>query len=256
VIKDGAALVNLAGREHWNGVYMSEEPQIAPKTDPIRKWIEAHIPKAHEGEKTCIEIGCYPGRYLSVFGELGYSLSGIDLTDRLDVLPAWLRFKGYQVGSFWKMDFLDSHLSQKFDVVASFGFLEHFTNWDAILAKHICLVKAGGYLILETPNFLGGFQRWIHVNFDSNNYERHCISAMDIEKWGAILRGSQFDIIYGRYFGGFTFWTLDQTLTFIQKLILKILRKSRRPLNSVLPKDRKIYSPFCGMIARKRNAKG
>lgn len=253
VLVEEVAMTNLAVQEHWNQVYRDVEPQIAQKIDPVRAWIEANIPNIDGKNKTCIEIGCYPGRYLSVFGELGYELFGIDLTDKLGILPTWLREKGYKVGSFWKMGIQDFDPKQKFDVVASFGFIEHFTNWDKILMKHMSFVKENGYLILEVPNFLGAFQHWVHANFDRANYERHCLSAMDIERWREILDVSQFDIIYEKYFGGFDFWTVDRNLTLIKKLFIKILKKLRRPLNIILPKDRKMYSPFCGVIARRRN---
>lgn len=249
-------MTNRAGQEHWNRVYVDEEPQIIPKMNPIRAWIEAYIPNAEEKNNTCIEIGCYPGRFLSVFGELGYELYGIDLADKLEKLPIWLKAKGYKVGYFWKKDFVSFEPERTFDVVASFGFIEHFTNWEEILMKHMSLVKQNGYLILEAPNFIGAFQHWVHVNFDRDNYERHCVPAMDIEKWREVVEVNQFDIIYEKYFGRFTFWTTgDENLTLVKKLFVKILKKLRRPLNIVLPKDRKMYSPFGCLIARRRNGK-
>jgi len=53
----------------------------------------------------------------------------------------------------------------KFDIVASFGFIEHFTNWVEILESHISLLNNNGYLIVEVPNFIGPFQHWLHAKF-------------------------------------------------------------------------------------------
>jgi hypothetical protein len=75
-------VTNKASQEFWNQVY-DVEPQIAGRSDIIRAWIEAYVPNVAGANKTCIEIGCYPGRYLSVFGELGYELFGIDLKIKL-----------------------------------------------------------------------------------------------------------------------------------------------------------------------------
>lgn len=244
-------MANRVSLEYWNHAYGDVMPQIALKSDPVRAWIESNIPKADGTNKKCIEIGCYPGRYLSVFGELGYELFGIDMTDKLEILPVWLNEQHYKVGSLIKMDFLDFKPKQKFDVVSSFGFIEHFTDWDNILMKHINMVKEGGYLIVEVPNFYGAFQNWVHFTFDRSNYERHCILAMDIEKWKQIIEDNKFEIIYAKYFGKFNFWAMDADLTLKEKFFLKIFKKFRRPLSILLPNDRKIYSPYCGLIARK-----
>lgn len=44
----------------------------------INVFIKRYIPKTEKG--TCIEIGSFPGPYLTTFGDLGYILNGIDST--------------------------------------------------------------------------------------------------------------------------------------------------------------------------------
>jgi len=246
-------MTNRASAEYWNRIHPKEELRIIPNMDPIRAWIETNFHALQKEAKTCIEIGCYPGRFLAVFGELGYELFGVDLVDNLEILPSWLKDMGYKVGTFWKMDIMDFDPNQKFDVVSSFGFMEHFTNWDQILIKHMSLVRKNGFLVLEVPNFIGVFQHWVHLKLDRANLERHYVPAMDIRKWKEILTAGGFDIIYAKYFGKFAFWTADENLTLISKLFVRILKKFRCPLNIILPKDTRIYSPFCGVIARKRD---
>ena len=119
-------------------------------------------------------------------------------------MPAWLEQCGYRVGSFWAQDFTRFAPGRKFDLVASFGFIEHFTNWEEILAKHAALVDDKGCLVIEAPNFTGAFQHWLHSGFDQLNYARHHIPAMDIAKWAAFLQRSGFDITYRGYFGAAT----------------------------------------------------
>lgn len=245
---------NKATKAYWDKGYAYIEPRVAPKSDLIRAWIERHVPSVSGSEnKTCIEIGCYPGTYLSVFGELGYELYGIDFCEQLQLLPKYLRERGYRVGDFWQEDFLKFIHPRKFDVVASFGFVEHFTNWAEILEKHISLLNREGYLIVEVPNFTGFFQQWFHANFDKSNYARHHVPAMDLKKWTDILDSRGLEIIYKGYFGRFDFWTEYEQGDLLEKLFLKSLILPRDFLKRVLPKDKKAYSPFGGIVAKKRD---
>jgi len=243
---------NKASQEYWNLEYEAYKLHIAKKKDFIRRWIEAHIPPAGDTPRTCLEIGCYPGRFIAVFGELGYTLFGIDLADDLAELPEWLEQSGYRVGSFWREDFSAFDPQRKFDIVTSFGFIEHFTNWEEILRKHMALVADKGHLIVEAPNFTGRFQNWLHLNFDKANYARHHLPAMDIDKWAALIEQCGFEIIYAGYFGKFRFWTEPEPRTIRQRLILRVLRFLQPLLRVALPPNKKTYSPFCGVIATRR----
>jgi 2-polyprenyl-3-methyl-5-hydroxy-6-metoxy-1,4-benzoquinol methylase len=247
---------NKADQEYWNQEHAGFKFHIARKKDFIRNWIESHIPPAANERRTCLEIGCYPGRFLPVFGNLGYELYGVDLADNLAALVAWLSASGCRTGMFWKQDFTTFDPQQTFDVVSSFGFVEHFTNWQDILGKHADLVAPGGYLALEAPNFVGKFQHWLHSGFDQQNYARHYIPAMDIDAWERILKQRGFDIVYKGYFGRFRFWTEKQPRTVYQSLVLFGLGLVRPLLKWVLPRDRKAYSPFCGVIAVRRTGVG
>lgn len=240
---------NKASEDYWDGEYQSYRLHIAKKTDVIRRWIESHVAPVPGENKTCLEIGCHPGRFLAVFGELGYELSGIDFATNVTTLPGWLQQCGYRVGTFWAEDFTGFETRRSFDLVASFGFIEHFTNWEEILARHASLVSAHGLLVVEAPNFTGAFQRWLHANFDQANYARHHIPAMDIEKWAQLLERRGFRIVYCGYFGRFRFWTEKQPRSLAQRSILAALRLLQPLLRLVLPAHRKAYAPFCGVIA-------
>ena len=243
---------NKAGQDYWKREHASRRPHIAKRKDFIRRWIESQLARAGGEHKSCLEIGCYPGRFLAVFGELGYELYGVDLAERLEALPAWLRQRGYKTGQFWQQDFNAFDPRREFDVVASFGFIEHFTNWEDILRKHLSLVAAGGCLVVEAPNFTGGFQQWLHANFDRANYARHHIPAMDVDKWKTLIEDSGFDIRYSGYFGKFRFWTEQEPRTLYQRSVLRGLRILQPALRLCLPPDRKSYSPFCGVVATRR----
>lgn len=245
-----------ANKEYWEQICATVKPGIAHKSDPIRHWIELHFsPVSNTEKKTCIEIGCYPGTYLAVFGELGYQLYGIDYCKQLDLMVASLKNKGYSLGEFWKEDFFAFLPEKKFDVVVSLGFIEHFTNFGEVVEKHISMVNRRGYLVIEVPNFVGGFQHWLHLNYDKLNYDRHYLPAMDVEKWIALLHKRNFKIIYKGYFGRFHFWTETdyERMKPSARLFLKVLSEYIRPLlKRTLPKNKRAYSPFGGVIAQRQ----
>jgi SAM-dependent methyltransferase len=247
---------NKASKEYWEQTYATAVPRIAHKQDTVRRWIEQHfLPLPKNDKKSCIEIGCYPGQYLSVFGELGYELYGVDFCTKVELMAASLRNAGYTVGQIWKDDFLRFGPHRKFDVVASFGFIEHFDNFIEVIERHISLMNDQGYLIIEAPNFIGGFQRWFHFNFDKLNYERHHIPAMEIRKWTELLAKRNLRIIFEGYFGPLEFWTDDERRSRKVELFLKVAKEYIGPvLRMALPRDRKFYSPYVGVIAQKNKA--
>jgi len=42
-----------------------------------------------------------------------------------------------------------------FDIVFSMGFIEHFSDLDSIVGKHVELLKKHGILLLGVPNYRG-----------------------------------------------------------------------------------------------------
>ena len=58
---------NLANQKYWDGIFKHSEYEIVPKSNFIRIWIEHYFPVIQN--KSCLEIGCYPDRFLAVFGE-------------------------------------------------------------------------------------------------------------------------------------------------------------------------------------------
>jgi len=242
--------MDLVEQAHWNRLYEDIEPALANEDDTIRRWIEKFVP---EGEGSCLEIGCFPGTYLAVFGELGYQLNGIDRAPGVETtLPSWLELKGYRVGEFEKADFSDFAPRRKFDVVSSFGFIEHFHDWARVLKRQASFVKTGGLLVVTVPNFRGVVQRALHLLLDGQNYRRHNIASMNPDLWTAAIVDMDFEVVYSGYFGSFGFWNEEQRRGRIRNEALYYVYRLMPALQKMLPEDKAAYSPFCGLIARKR----
>ena len=242
--------MDFIDQKHWDNAYETCEFEAAPIDDLLRRWVERLVLR---GKGRCLEIGCFPGTYLAVFGELGYELHGIDLTPRVeDELPNWLRSRGYRVGEFRRSDFLSCNVGQKYEIVCSFGFIEHFADWPDVLIKQASLVRKGGYLVVSTPNFSGFIQRLLHFTLDRENYDRHNVYSMNPVSWKKIIRCMDFDILYSGYFGSFGFWNEEQRRGRLQNELLYLVYRLMPHLQKILPCDMKSYSPFCGLIAKKR----
>lgn len=242
--------MNLAESSFWDEIYSTLPLGIAHHRRPVRRWIEQWVPPCG-GD--CLEIGCYPGRYLAVFGELGYRLSGIDLTNLVtDRLPDWLGIQGYRVGKFHCQDFFQfiELTEETYDIVCSFGFIEHYHEWANVLEAHARLVKPGGLLLVSVPNFNGFVQRRLREMFDFENLARHNLDAMRPEEWSAVLAKHDFETLFSGSFGRFDFWIDTHLVTWWQRLgFLGV--KGMIPLMRCLPVS-DLYAPHCGIVARKK----
>lgn len=241
--------INLTEADFWDELYATLPLGVAKKGRPVRRWIEQWVPP---GRGSCFEIGCYPGRYLAVFGELGYRLSGIDLTSLVtDRLPAWLSAMGYQLGEFNCENFFQftKLTNDRYDIVCSFGFVEHFQEWREVLECHSRLVKPGGLLLVSVPNFRGTIQRRLRELFDWENLARHNLEAMCPEEWSKVLVLLGFETLFSGSFGRFDFWNDTHLVTWWQRFgFLGV--KGIIPLMRCLPVS-DLYAPHCGIVARK-----
>lgn len=222
----------------------------------IEKWINDNL--IDENIKTSIEIGCYPGKFLTILGKRGIEVNGIDYINSVVNLRDIFKEKGYNVGEFINSDFTKFKSPKTYDCVMSFGFIEHFLNWEEIMIKHLDLVSENGYIIIEVPNFRGIFQKLPRFIFDYKNYKRHNIDSMDIEKWNVILKNNGFEIISSTYFGGYALWfenqIRNQTVIKIRNIFINILKKTKKKVHPN-SQEHANFSCVMGIIAKRISVK-
>lgn len=245
--------MNLVKQRHWDDHYETQELSPAHTEDPLMVWIAEFIRNGRFPEnRSCLEIGCFPGRYLSAFGKAGFELNGIDLTPRVKTdLPQWFDECGFKTGEFSQSDFWEYTSLRKYNVVCSYGFIEHFPNFEQALLRHMEFVEENGYLLVCTPNFRGLVQYVLHKFADNENMARHWIPAMDPQKWAHAVSKQGFEIIKAEYIGTFDFWVEEQTRNVFQKGILRIMEKGNPILQKYAPRGNRYLAPYCGLIARK-----
>ncbi len=119
--------------------------------------------------RRALEIGCFPGRYLWYFNRvLGFSVGGIEYRP-----AAAARARGMlkaigvdaDVRSVDLFDEAGRRALGRWDVVSSFGFVEHFTDVDEVCRLHWELVAPGGTLVIVVPNH-SGIYGWLMERLD------------------------------------------------------------------------------------------
>ena len=155
---------------------------------------------------SAFEIGCYPGKFLIWLSlELGYTVSGVDLTPRVEVLPKYMRSLGVKVGTITRGDAFAVPAAPEHDLVCSFGFVEHFENYPDVLRRHSEFLRPGGWLVISCPNFRRG-QHVLHTLLDAQNMRRHHLPAMSFDAWRGALEPAGFEIVRTAYVGTCEFW--------------------------------------------------
>jgi SAM-dependent methyltransferase len=243
--------MNYADMDYWLNESGNIKFDIAAPNDQIRQFIERWIPIGNG--KAVLEIGCVPGRYLACLGELGYELNGIDVVDEgVYHTRRWLDQKGYRVRDIKCIPFERFVPERHFDLVCSFGFIEHYEEFISVISRHMDWVMPGGSILITTPNFRGILQNTLHHWLDIENLKRHNIKSMQPEVWSDCIKERGFEVLFAGYFGYFTFWVEENDIrsSFKRSIVSGI--KNTLPFTSrLLPKNSKAASPFCGVIAKR-----
>ncbi len=212
----GSATAALAPQEYWESTWEGQRPERG------FAFFDELAPLLPRGPGLdFLEIGCAPGGILAEFcGRLGYTAHGVDYAADPAPIEAYLRSEGVPVGAVQRGDFLSWDPGRQYDVVASFGFIEHFEDPAAVVDRHFSMVRPGGTLILTVPNFAGA-QRLLHWLFDRENLRRHntrCMSRRFFLEAGARNRAQ---VLACRYTGGhFGFWCDEQRRSWLTQRLM------------------------------------
>lgn len=219
---------------------------------PITKLLTKVLNKNNDKKATALEIGCAPGTFLSyICKEFNYKPEGIDyVAGSSEITKKTLVESGLSNFIIHEEDFFTWKPNKKYELVSSFGFIEHFHNVNVVINKHISLLKDKGILILEVPNFTH-CQYFLHKILDKENLDRHNIEPMYIEFFEKLTESHDFNIKYLGYTGGFfDFWWENNNPTLLQKMI-RFFLKPIAFLGRRIPISNKYLSPFLVFIAEK-----
>lgn len=157
-----------------------------------------------------IEIGCAPGKMLAwVASVLKAEVAGLDYSEpginKCRALFDALGLKAILYGE----DLFDHNIEPaSFDVVTSFGVIEHFNDARPVVQRHLDLVKPGGVVLISIPNYGGVYgllQRW----FDAPNLGLHNLEIMNPRALTDLIDTKDIEMVHAYPFGALSPWLLS-----------------------------------------------
>lgn len=148
-------------KEHWDSVHKTRSQNFIKKL-PFLQWLQSYdffniCKKYIKNYKNVFEIGCAPGNFLINFAQkFNLEANGIEYSDE------WIKktqenFKKNNIEAniiywdFFDEKFLNSN-KEKYDIVYSLGFIEHFDHPETVIDRHFSLAKQWGLIIICIPN--------------------------------------------------------------------------------------------------------
>lgn len=129
-----------------------------------------------------IEVGGFPGSFsIYLAKHCGMDATLIDYYIDRNVIDSLLQINELPVNSLQviEADVFEYEAACRFDIVCSFGFIEHFDNLDLVLSNHLKLLKPGALLLVTLPNFRG-VNGLLQKIFDPGNLALHNLNFMDV----------------------------------------------------------------------------
>lgn len=151
-----------------------------------------------------MEIGGAPGQYSAYLSRYhGYRASILEYSE-IGCRKTRENFAllGLQANVYQRDFFSDLSDLPRFDVVMSFGFIEHFDDVQDLLQRHVRLLAPGGLLIVGVPNFRGIAQR-VLARTAPDMLARHNLEAMDLRNWSVLETTHGLTPLFKGYIGGF-----------------------------------------------------
>ena len=163
--------VNPEGGSIWNHVNRRFHASFAEQLGGTRT----------EG-KRLLEIGCARSPWLTYFARYyGFVVTGLDYSEDGVRLARALLARDGIAGSVVHADMFEppADMIGAFDVVTSFGVMEHFDDTAHALAAASRFLRPGGVLLTEVPNLVG-INGWLQKVLDRRVYDLHV--ALDCQR--------------------------------------------------------------------------
>ena len=234
----------LTSREHWDSRQSGARAR-PPSTlnvtagDAIRL-LRRHV-KPHD---KVLEIGCAPGKFL-----LGCAMNANAVVSGVEYAPESFRNtvrlfdEAGQSADIRNEDIFSTTFGPEFDVVYSFGLIEHFFGNELLelVTRHVDLLKPGGIAIITIPDFKRVYGA-ILARTNKAIYDTHNIELMTIEALAAVAPPSTVVNVFR--FGRLSPWFLSHDTP--KSVLLRTLFYAVNVAGLLQPMQ---ISTLCPMIA-------
>ena len=191
-----------------------------------------------------IEIGGFPGNYAGYFKKkFNYDVAILDYIMMPEIIRLVEDSYDLPEGSIRAIeaDFFESSIEERFDVVTSLGFIEHFEDTGLVLKKHIDLLNENGKLLVTLPNFRG-LNGMVQKYLDPKNYAIHNIESMKISKLRNIMEGMGLKQYRVEYHGKPTIWL--EADAHVKTLTSKLLIFTARIIKRIPFRNNRFLAPY------------
>lgn len=177
--------LDLTSSQQWNLAWEQVDP--LELVDPsksfdrcLAKELDNHLIYSNNLDRTAFEVGCAPGKWLAhICSKYGYIPHGIDYSDT-GIVKTNERFKRNKLANPELVlgDFRKLISKERYDLVYSLGFIEHFNDPEEIFHLHVNLLKPGGLLVIGVPNFQG-INKIIQQHLNPGILDDHNLNIMN-----------------------------------------------------------------------------
>ncbi len=189
--------MEFTDKDYWADYWKKYTPFVVRK-DILFSDLLDQMP---DGDLSCLEIGGFPGSYCIYMHQYKhYASTLLDFYINDDIMNRTLQLNAVEKKDIEVIqgNVFEVNIEKQFDLVMSFGFIEHFSDTEAILKKHFDFLKKGGSFLITLPN-LKGLLGKITKKFDYDAFITHNLESMDIAHLKDILRKTgvaHFDVFY------------------------------------------------------------
>jgi hypothetical protein len=171
----------LTDRSFWQEYWKNYEYEKIPSEVPFKKF----LPKL-KGVRSFIEIGGFPGTYAAYFYKHGCpNGSLLDFYIDKKMVNTFEKINDIPQDTIKciESDFFKFETDETYDLVFSYGFIEHFADTKDVISRHNSLIinKLGGgaHLLIVLPNFRG-LNGLVQYCFDRKTFRAHNLNSMKI----------------------------------------------------------------------------
>lgn len=209
---------------------------------------EKYIPRT-PGAKM-LEVGSAPGEHLVKLNKkfglepygVEYSESGVRLNREIfssnNINPDNVIY-----ADFFSEEFQERY-RESFDLVISRGFIEHFTDVEDTIRKHLNLLARGGRLIVVIPN-LRGLNYVLGMMFHKEVIAIHNLEIMRKDVFSRLFENKQLRPLFCDYNGVFSFYLFNTKEHSPMRHVLKVCFHVQLILNAafhLMFKDKPVES--------------
>lgn len=198
--------MRLTDKERWT---YPKDPISRREIDTIiarDEWLRVTKATLPNRAMDLFELGCAPGNFSAALCiDRPWSPYGIDYSDDAELYLRTMQQFGMKA-TLYEADIFEYKIDRDFDVVCSFGLIEHFrgSTLDRVLEMHDRYLRSGGYLVITVPNFTG-LQYFWHYLFDRPDLDKHNVDVMQLETF-KYFRDRGYNTLYLDFVGVMRLW--------------------------------------------------